>query len=49
MTAAAMAFAALPSGLYLSSLYEARLERLARDATASAQLARRLRQPGTVS
>jgi anti-sigma-K factor RskA len=46
-TAAAMAIAALASGLYVSSRYEARLDRLARDATSSAQLAALLRQPGT--
>jgi len=46
-TAAAMAVAALASGLYVSSHYEARLERLARDASSSAQLAALLREPGT--
>jgi anti-sigma-K factor RskA len=46
-TAAAMAVAALASGLYVSSRYEARLERLARDAASSAQLAALLREPGT--
>ena len=46
-TAAAMAVAALASGLYVSSRYEARLERLARDATSSAHLAALLREPGT--
>ena len=46
-TAAAMAVAALASGLYVSSRYEARLERLAREATSSAQLAALLREPGT--
>jgi hypothetical protein len=39
--------AALASGLYVSSRYEARLERLARDAASSAQLAALLREPGT--
>jgi anti-sigma-K factor RskA len=46
-TAAAMAVAALASGLYVSSRYEARLERLARDTTSSAQLTALLREPGT--
>jgi anti-sigma-K factor RskA len=46
-TAAAMAVAALASGLYVSSRYEARVERLARDASSSAQLAALLREPGT--